>query len=301
MRVFVTGASGWVGSVVTQELLRHGHSVLGLARSDASAAAVTAAGADVLRGDVRDTDSLIAGAQSADGVIHTAFIHDFSHDFSKFVENCEIDRRAVTAMAGVLADTGKPFVVTSGTGVVSSADRTSEDVRVADVRHSFPRIASEQAAEAAAARGVNVSVVRLSPSVHGAGDHGFVPRLIQLARETGKAAYVGAGDNLWPGVHRLDAARLYRLALERNAQDARYHAAENRGTPFRAIAETIGRRLGLPVASLTPDEAPAHFGWLSPFAMLDNPTSSDWTRATLGWAPTQPDLPGDLDSAAYFA
>ena len=251
----------------------------------------------MLRGDVRDTDSLIAGAQSADGVIHTAFIHDFS----KFVENCEIDRRAVTAMAGVLADTGKPFVVTSGTGVVSSADRTSEDVRVADVRHSFPRIASEQAAEAAAARGVNVSVVRLSPSVHGAGDHGFVPRLIQLARETGKAAYVGAGDNVWPGVHRLDAARLYRLALERNAQDARYHAAENRGTPFRAIAETIGRRLGLPVASLTPDEAPAHFGWLSPFAMLDNPTSSDWTRATLGWAPTQPDLPGDLDSAAYFA
>jgi nucleoside-diphosphate-sugar epimerase len=295
MRVFVTGASGWVGSAVTQELLRHGHEVLGLARSDEAAARVAAMGAEVHLGEVQDTDSLIKGAEACDGVIHTAFIHDFT----KFAENCEIDRRAVTAMAGALAGTNKPFVVTSGTGVVSSADRTTEDVRVMDVRNPFPRIASEQAAEAAAARGVHVSVVRLSPSVHGAGDHGFVPILIQLAREKGKAAYVGAGDNVWPGVHRLDAARLYRLALERNAKEARYHAAENRGTPFRAIAETIGRKLGVPAVSLTPDEAHEHFGWFAHFAQMNNPTSSDWTRATLGWEPTQASLLDDLD-AAYF-
>ncbi|MGN6423762.1 MAG: SDR family oxidoreductase [Asticcacaulis sp.] len=295
MRVFVTGASGWVGSVVTQELLRHGHEVMGLARSDEAAARVAAMGADALHGDVQDTDSLIAGAEVCDGVIHTAFIHDFT----KFAENCEIDRRAVTAMAGVLADTNKPFVVTSGTGVVASADKTTEDVRVADVRNPFPRIASEQAAEAAAARGVNVSVVRLSPSVHGAGDHGFVPILIQMAREKGKAAYVGSGDNVWPGVHRLDAARLYRLALERNAKDARYHAAENRGTRFRDIAETIGRKLGVPAVSLAPDEAHEHFGWFAHFAQMNNPTSSDWTRETLGWTPAQPDLLTDMD-AAYF-
>ncbi|MFT4076564.1 MAG: SDR family oxidoreductase [Asticcacaulis sp.] len=296
MRVFVTGASGWVGSVVTQELLRNGHSVLGLARSDDSAAKVAAMGAEVLRGDVQDIDSLVEGAKSADGVIHTAFIHDFT----RFAENCEIDRRAITAMADVLTGSEKPFVITSGTGVVASAGRGTEDVRVADVRTSMPRIASEQAAEAAAAKGVNVSVVRLSPSVHGAGDHGFVPILIGLAKEKGVAAYVGDGGNVWPGVHRLDAARLYRLALERNAKDARYHAAENSGTPFRDIATVIGKHLDVPVVSLSQEAAAAHFGWFHHFAMMNNPTSSDWTRETLGWAPTQPDLLSDL-AASYFS
>ncbi|MDI7776164.1 SDR family oxidoreductase [Asticcacaulis sp. EMRT-3] len=296
MRVFVTGASGWVGSVVTQELLRHGHSVLGLARSDASAAAIEAAGAQALRGDVEDVDSLIRGAQAADGVIHTAFIHDFS----KFVENCEIDRRAITAMAGVLAHTGKPFVVTSGTGITAGVPGASETMRTADARTTLPRIASEQAAEAAAASGVNVSVVRLPPSVHGAGDHGFVPMLIQAARDKGKSAYIGEGENVWPGVHRLDAAQVFRLALERNASDARYHAAENAGTRFRDIAAAIGKGLNLPVVSLTPEEAADHFGWFSHFTRLDNPTSSQWTRETLGWAPSQPDLLADLDGDAYF-
>lgn len=295
MKVFVTGASGWVGSVVTQELLRNGHSVLGLARSDDSAVKVAAMGAEVLRGDVQDIDSLVTGAQSADGVIHTAFIHDFT----KFAENCEIDRRAITAMADVLAGSNKPFVVTSGTGVVASANRGTEDIRIADVRSSMPRIASEQAAEAAAARGVNASIMRLSPSVHGEGDHGFVPILIGLAKEKGVSAYVGDGRNVWPGVHRLDAARLYRLALERNAKDVRYHAAENSGTAFRDIAAVIGKHLDVPVVSLSPEEAGAHFGWFQHFAMMNNPTSSEWTRQTLGWAPEQPDLLSDLNTA-YF-
>jgi nucleoside-diphosphate-sugar epimerase len=294
MRVFVTGATGWVGSAVIEELRAAGHTVTGLARSDAAAAALASAGITVRRGSLEDLESLRAGAADSDAVIHTAF----NHDFSRFAENGAAEQSAIEALASALAGTNRPLIITSGIGFISPGRTATED----DVRDSavpFPRN-PESAADAAAARGVHVSVIRLAPSVHGAGDHGFVPIVIGLARERGASAYAGEGNNLWPGVHRRDAARLYRLALERGAEHAVYHAVADGGVPFREIAGVIGRRLNLPVVSVSGEGIDAHFGWFAHFAQMDAGASSTKTQQSLGWHPTEPALLEDLDSAAYF-
>lgn len=295
MRVFVTGATGFVGSAVVQALLQAGHQVLGLARSEASAQALTDAGADVHRGSIEDLQSLASGAAQADGVIHTAFIHDFS----QFLKNCEKDRLAIGALGAALKGTDKPLIVTSGTALVSNGHVATEN-DLPDPQGRNPRIASDQAAAALAEQGVHVSLVRLPPSVHGAGDHGFVPMIIAMAREKGESAYIGAGQNLWPAVHRLDAARVFVLALEKGASNAIYHANSEQGVPFREIATLIGKHLNLPVVSKNAQEAGEHFGWFTHFASLNNPTSSQITREVLGWKPEHQDLLTDIDTAGYF-
>lgn len=295
MRVFVTGATGFVGSAVVQALLQAGHQVLGLARSEASAQALTDAGADVHRGSIEDLQSLASGAAQADGVIHTAFIHDFS----QFLENCEKDRLAIGALGAALKGTDKPLIVTSGTALVGNGHLATEN-DLPDPQGRNPRIASDRAAAALAEQGVHVSLVRLPPSVHGAGDHGFVPMIIAMAREKGESAYIGAGQNLWPAVHRLDAARVFVLALEKGASNAIYHANSEQGVPFREIATLIGKHLNLPVVSKNAQEAGEHFGWFTHFASLNNPTSSQITREVLGWKPEHQDLLTDIDTAGYF-
>ncbi|HWZ51553.1 MAG TPA: SDR family oxidoreductase [Granulicella sp.] len=293
MRIFVTGATGFIGSAIVQELMDAGHQVLGLARSDAGAKSLIAAGAQVHCGDLEDLESLRSGAALSDGVIHTAF----NHDFSKFEANCETDRRAIEALASVLAGSDRPLIITSGTGIVARPGRlaTEEDAPSS----TLPRVASEQAADAAAARGARASVVRLPPSVHDPVKQGLVTYMIAIAREKGVSAFVGDGLNRWPTVHRLDAAHLFRLALEKGTAGARYHGVANQGVPLREIADAIGRTLNVPVVSKSPEEAAAHFGWLGLFVGLDCPASSAQTQQQLGWHPTQPGLIPDLDRARY--
>jgi nucleoside-diphosphate-sugar epimerase len=297
MRVFVTGATGFVGSATVRELIDGGHQVLGLARSDAGAKSLAALGAKVHRGDVEDLDSLRSGVAASDGVIHTAFVHDFA----RFKEVCEIDRRAIEALGAAIAGSDRPLIVTSGTAVAHTPGRstTEEDAPNSPV----PRVASEEAAASVAAKGVRVSVMRLS-QIHDPVKQGLITYLIELAREKGVSAYVGDGLNRWPAAHRLDAARLYRLAIEKasakGAAGAVYNAVAEEGVPLREIAEMIGRGLKVPVVSKSPEETGAHFGWLAHFVVADIPASSALTQQRLGWRPTGPGLIADLQAMNYF-
>jgi nucleoside-diphosphate-sugar epimerase len=282
MHIFVTGATGWVGSAVVADLIGAGHRVTGLSRDNAKTEALAAGGAGVVRGTLDDLDRLRDAASAADAVIHTAF----NHDFSRFAENAEQDRRAIEAIGGALAGSEKPLIVTSG---LSGLPRDASESDAPDPSASPRR--SEAAAHAVARQGVRTATIRLAPSVHGVGEtHGFVPMLIAKARETGASAYLGDGENRWAGVHRLDAARLYRLALESGLKRSVYHAVAEEGVPFKLIAAAIGARLGLSVEA----REPSHFGWFAAMVGAEMSASSEWTRAETGWTPTGPALAADI-------
>ena len=294
MRVFVTGASGFIGSAVVPELLAAGHEVVGLARSDTAAAALEGAGAQVQRGSLDDPDSLRAGAAASDGVIHLAF----KHDFSDFAGALRSDQGAIAALGEALAGTGRPLVIASGIlGAAPGQVVTEQDVADPAVN---PRAGSAAQTLALAGQGVRPSVVRLSPTVHDLGDPGFIRTLVEVARRRGASAYIGDGQNRWPAVHRQDAARLFRLALEAAPAGAVLHGVAEEGIATRDIAQAIGRHLGLPVVPVAPEDAPAHFGWLGHFFGVDAPASNRWTRETLAWEPTHRPLMDDLERGDYF-
>jgi nucleoside-diphosphate-sugar epimerase len=302
MRVFVTGATGWIGSVVVRELLTAGHQVVGLARSDSSAARVTAAGAEVFMGSLEDTDGLRVAAAKADGVIHTGYVHDFSPTGDPAAA-AALDGRVIAAFGEALAGTGKPLVVASALPPAPAGGVSTEDVRSPE-NPAHPRV-SEPAALAVAAGagqrgGVRASVVRLPPSVHGEGDYWFVPIFIGIARKAGVSAYIGDGANVWPAVHRVDAARLFLIALEQAPAGTLLNAVADEGVPFREIAEVIGRHLGVPARSIAAEDARDQFGTLASFAATDVPASSAITRERFGWRPAEPGLIADLDEGHYF-
>jgi nucleoside-diphosphate-sugar epimerase len=291
MRVFVTGATGFIGSRVVKELIATGHRVIGLCRADNKAPALAAAGAEVYRGSIADPDSLKEGAARSDGVIHLAF----NHDCSRFVQNCEDDRRVIQALGAILAGSDRPLIVTSGTPIANTVPgEPAKEDNVVVGSNVHPRAASEEAAAAIAAEGVSVSVMRL-PQVHDPVAQGLITPLIAMYREKGACAYVGEGRSRWPAAYVLDVARLYRLAIEKGEPNAKYHAVAEEGVPTRDIAEVIARRLKLPVKSIGPEEAQAYFGWLARFAGHDMPASSEQTRKKLGWQPTGPGLLADLE------
>jgi nucleoside-diphosphate-sugar epimerase len=296
MRVFVTGATGFIGSAVVRELIDAGHEVVGLARSDQGAQAVAAAGAEVHRGDLDDLDSLRSGAAAADGVVHTAYIHDFS----QMDHAAEADRRAIEALGSTLEGSDRPLVFTTGTALIRPGHLVTEDDAADPATGAHPRLETEQLAVVLAQRGVRTSIIRPGASVHGEGDHGFVPVLIDIARSKGVSAYIGDGANRWPAVHRFDAARLYRLALEKAPAGSVYHAIGDEGVPTRQIAEIIGRHLELPVTSIGVDDAAEHFGWMGGFFGIDAPASNALTRERLGWEPTHIGLVEDLEQGHYF-
>ncbi|HEY3814636.1 MAG TPA: SDR family oxidoreductase [Caulobacteraceae bacterium] len=296
MRIFLTGATGFIGAHVTPLLLAGGHKVLGLTRSDAGAQALRKAGTEVHRGTLEDVDSLADGALQADATIHCAF----DHDFSNFVANCEKDRRAIAAMGAVLKGTDKPFVITSGTGIGAPGHGQMAVEDVMNLEHPNPRTASEVEGARLAADGVKVIVMRL-PQVHDTRKQGLVSPLIEIARATGLSAYVGDGANRWPAAHVSDVALLYKLAVEQGRGGERFHAVDEEGVSAHDFAQAIGQGLGVPVKSLSPDEAAAHFGWMSLFAGLDMPASSAWTRQRLGWTPKGPGILADLAEMDYGA
>jgi nucleoside-diphosphate-sugar epimerase len=306
MRIFVTGASGWIGSAVVPELIGAGHQVVGLARSDASAEALTAAGAEVLHGSLDDLDVLSSGAKASDGVIHLAFKHDlaFSGDFQGAAD---ADRRAVETFGEALAGSEKPLLIASGLlGVTPghvATERDGHGAHAAVAAFGGGPQARWETAEftlALASQGVRSSVVRLSPTNHGDGDNGFMATLVGIAREKGVSGYIGDGNNRWPAVHRRDSARLFGLAVEQAPAGSTLHAAAEEGVPIREIAKVIGRQLDVPVVSVAPEDAGEHFTWLGGFLGLDAPASSAWTRELLGWEPTRPGLIADLEEGHYF-
>jgi nucleoside-diphosphate-sugar epimerase len=306
MRLFVTGASGWIGSAVTSELVESGHQVIGLARSDASAAALTAVGAEVHRGTLDDLDSLRDLAAASDGVIHLAFMHDVAFT-GGFQRAADADRRAVETFGDALAGSDRPLVIASGTlGVALGRLATERDGHVLDPAIAAlgagpqTRHGTAELVLSLASRGVRSSVLRLPPTNHGKGDHGFMASLVGIARDKGVAGYIGDGSNRWPAVHRLDSAHLFCLAVESAPAGSTLHAVADEGVPIRAIAEVIGRHLSIPVESVSPENAAAHFTWMAGFIGLDSPASSALTRELLGWEPAQPGLIDDLDEGHYF-
>lgn len=295
MRVFVTGASGFVGSAVVQELLQAGHKVLGMVRSENAAEVLMKAGAETHHGNLDDLESIKKGAAQCDAVIHTAF----NHDFSRYKENCENDRKVIGALGEVLAGSGRPLVVTSGIGVLKYNRLLTENDK-ASGSDTMPRAATEEAAAAVAAQGVNTYIVRLPVTVHDKGDHGFIPMVIGLAKEKGTSVYIGEGHNRWPAVHRLDAAVLYRLIVEKQPEQKVFHAVAEEGIPFKQIATAIGHGLQVPVVSKNGQDAEAHFGWFKYFAAIDCAASSELTQKCLGWEPTHRGLFDDLVPGVYF-
>ncbi len=293
MKVFLTGATGFIGTAVAGELIDAGHTVLGVARTEEGARALASRGVEPHMGELADHASFISGARACDAVIHCAFIHDFS----RFAENIEIEKHTVTAMLDALAGSGKPFIVTSGVAMLAPGRMATED----DQPQRQGRGETEALVREAAGRGLKTAVIRLPPITHDSGGGGFLPPLVTVAREKGVAAYIGDGANRWPAGHRLDAAHLYRLALEKGEPGAAYHAVGDEGLPSREIAGAIGKRLGLPTASISAEDAVNHFGWIGMFAGIDMPASSHLTQQRLGWRPTHEGLIEDIDTAAALA